>query len=76
MLGSTSNPILLNSVYIDSEYRVATLSETFALPLYLVIKNWGWDDKRGVAKEEIVSFFESLEEARIYIANQYSEKHK
>jgi hypothetical protein len=75
MSGFTKIPNFLSLIYTDSEYQVGKETGPFSDPLYYVIKILGWDKSQDKALREIVSSHESLEEAQVYIANQYSEKH-
>ena len=75
MTGSANVPNFLHTVYTDSEYRVGKHQGAFADPNFYVIKNLGFVEDAGPI-EAVADKFDSLEEARIYIANQYSENHK
>ncbi len=76
MIGSTTNPILLNTVYVDSEYSVGEVDTARFKSFFIVIKNLGWDGVAQTPTENIVHGCDTLEKARVYIANQYSEKHR
>jgi hypothetical protein len=76
MIGRTKIPDFLSTIYADSEYQVVQETGPFSDPFYYVIRILGWDKSQDKAIREIVSSHQSLELAQIYIANQYSERHK